>query len=73
MRLKHGHSASLGPATPEYQAWGNIIQRCYNPKNKADRGDRMSLALWIIKLVSLYACLCWAVEVLAETQRRKRA
>lgn len=29
---KHGH-ALAGKTTPEYVAWNNIINRCYNPKN----------------------------------------
>ncbi len=29
--MKHGHSA--GRATPTYESWANMIQRCTNPAN----------------------------------------
>ena len=28
---KHGHARPL--QSPTYRSWGNMIQRCYNPKN----------------------------------------
>ena len=37
---KHGHA--IGLKTPEYRAWKNMLQRCYNEKNKrySDYGGR---------------------------------
>lgn len=29
--LKHGHSQLHGPASPTYQSWKNMVQRCTNP------------------------------------------
>jgi hypothetical protein len=30
-RVKHGHARHVGERSPEYQAWENMKQRCYNP------------------------------------------
>lgn len=34
-RTKHGNTKSGEPKSKEYACWGNILQRCYNPRHRA--------------------------------------
>lgn len=60
-RALHGQSRVEGKKTPEYVAWGGMLQRCYNPKNPKykDYGGRGIVVCgeWRESFAAFYAYL----------------